>query len=110
MYLQPEFYLHILFRAGDAAPLMARLALHLAHDATLYPIDLNDLKKLKHFSPPGETCRLNLFFVSDFLRAVTMEGVRNWTEHEVGRLKTFADAPIPEVIPNLSQIKEKFDS
>ncbi|MYM37464.1 hypothetical protein GTP38_24365 [Duganella sp. FT94W] len=98
MFLQPEFYLHIITGgAGDAAPLMARIALHLAHDSSAYPINLIDLKTLKNFCSPKESSGLNEFFVSEFLRSAMMEGVRNWTDHEIGRLKTFAHSPIPTI-------------
>lgn len=94
MLLQPEFYIHIVTgNAGDAAPLLARIALHLGYNAELYPVNLLEITKTNQFARASNTCGFNEFFLIDFLRASVMEGLTPWRPDQVEKLKVFAHSP-----------------
>lgn len=96
MFLQSDLYDHIVSgEAGEASPLMARIALNLGYDADLYPVDLTILKELRNFSWSRESCGLNEYFICDFIKSALMDDIRPWTDEEASRLQSFANSPKP---------------
>jgi hypothetical protein len=95
MFLQPEFYLHIITgNACDAAPLLARIALHFGYDALAYPVRLDEIRSIKRYLTSSDGAMLSVLLVSDFLKASMLEGVKPWGADQVKQLKVFAASTI----------------
>ena len=99
MQLQPEFFHHVTgIHAGDAAPLMARIALGLLSYPTAHPMPLDCVKDIGRFARDPAMCGLNEFFIAEFIRAAIMDDLAPWDEQEARTLKIIAERPIPQMI------------
>ena len=80
-----DIYLHIICgEAGAASELMARLALHLGHDATLYPLEVAEVAKLRLISK--ERGWLTEHYAAEMLRAAVFGSFEPWRPDQVERL------------------------
>jgi hypothetical protein len=99
MQLQPEFFHHVTgIHAGDAAPLMARIALRLLGRPTVRSLPLECVKDIGRYSRSPAMCGLNEFFIAEFLRAAIMDDLAPWDEQETKALEIIAKRPIPQMI------------
>ena len=96
MHFQSEFYVHIIAgMAGEASPLMARLALNAGHDSLAFPFGLEELRQVGQFERKCGTQGLNEFFATECARATILGSFAPWDEAHVARLKAIADQPLP---------------
>lgn len=99
MDFQPEFYLHIIGgQAGDAAPMLARLALALDDDAQTYPFSVRDLKMIGQFSRASGTQGLNEFYAMECARAAVLRRFKPWRLDQMKQLSKMAELPLPEIL------------
>jgi hypothetical protein len=91
MHFQSEFYLHIVSgAAGEAGPLLARLALNAGYDPVAFPFRLEDLRLVGHFERALGTQGLNEFFSSECARATILRTFEPWNEAHAAQLKLVA--------------------
>lgn len=80
-----SIYLHIVNgEAGAAGELMARLALHLGHDANLYPMEVADIARLRLVSM--EKGWLTEHYAVEMLRSAVFCSFERWRPDQVERL------------------------
>lgn len=80
-----SIYLHIINgEAGAAGELMARLALHLGHDAQSYPLEVTEVAQLRLISK--EKGWLTEHYAAEMLRAAVFGSFQPWSPDEVERL------------------------
>lgn len=81
-----DIYLHIVNGgAGAAAPLMARLALHLGYNALLYPMDASEAAQVRYVSDKAGW--LNEHYVAEMLRAAVFGEFSPWEPEQVELLQ-----------------------
>ena len=81
-----DIFLHIVNGdAGTAAPLMARLALHLGHDAAQYPLDVSEIAQIRLVT--NRRGWLNEHYVAEMLRAAVFGEFKPWEPHQVELLR-----------------------
>lgn len=82
-----SIYLHIINgEAGTAGELMARLALHLGHDATRYPLEVAEIAQLRLISK--EKGWLTEHYAAEMLRAAVFGSFEPWRPDQAERLKS----------------------
>lgn len=81
-----DIFLHIVGgEAGAAAQLMARLALHLGHDATKYPLEVSEIAQIRMIT--DRRGWLNEHYVSEMLRAAVFGEFKPWEPEQVELLR-----------------------
>lgn len=86
-----SIYLHIINGdAGAAGELMARLALHLGHDAQLYPVEVAEVAELRLLSK--EQGWLTEHYAVEMLRAAVFGSFEPWRPDQVERLASMVAA------------------
>ena len=81
-----DIFLHIVNGdAGAAAPLMARLALHLGHDAALYPLDVSEIVQIRFVT--DKRGWLNEHYVAEMLRAAVFGEFKPWEPDQIELLR-----------------------
>ena len=99
MHFQAEFYLHVVQGyAGDAGPIMARLALNIGHESKAHPFPFEHLAIIGDFERQHGTQGLNEFYAIECARALVLRNFRPWEPDQVARLKTVAEMPIPQTL------------
>jgi hypothetical protein len=96
MNFQAEFYLHIICgHAGDAAPVLARLALSVGHDAQAYPFPIENLNLVGRFKRASGTQGLNEFYAMECARAVVLRAFKPWRADQIEQLESIAKKALP---------------
>lgn len=99
MHFQAEFYNHLINgQAGDAAPILARLALNVAHDSGEYPFPFELLATVGNFERKLGTQGLNEFFAMECARAAVLREFAPWRQDQVAKLRLIAQMPQPETL------------
>lgn len=94
MNFQYEFFRHITDDdAGDAAPLLAKLALCAGYDSKAYPFPFEELRLVGDFRRKLGTQGLNEFYAIECARAMILEEIRPWEPHQVEALVEIAKRP-----------------
>lgn len=82
-----SIYLHIINgEAGTAGELMARLALHLGHDAQRYPLEVAEIAQLRLISK--EKGWLTEHYAAEMLRAAVFGSFEPWRPDQAECLKS----------------------
>ena len=100
MGIESEYFLHVTCgAAGPASALMARIALHVGHDAKAYPMDLSEIKRVTDLSleSDGTPSRLhvrsrrvlNELMVAELARQFLMTEV-SWRDDQVAAFRALA--------------------
>ena len=101
MRFQTEFYSHIVHGfAGDAAVLLARLALNVHSDSKNNPVPFELLASLGDYERQQGSQGLNEFYALECTRACILHEIEPWPSDRLERLKAIAEMPRP---PTLTQ-------
>jgi hypothetical protein len=76
--------------AYDAAPLMARIALNIGHNASEFPVDLSELLRIAHCPRDSGTTGFNELLIADYVRSAMLGALEPWSEDEVRELMRVA--------------------
>lgn len=98
MSFQTEMYRHLIDgRAGEAAPILARLCLCAGSDPFKHPCSVWDLHNIGSFSRPYESKGLNEFFALECVRAIILDSFKPWAPEQIQQLEVIAaqDIPLP---------------
>lgn len=86
-----RFYYHVCVGgAGEARPLMARLALHMAGERPWAGMQVRELLALGKLPRPVATSNENELLTADFLRECMISGPPDWNEEQVARFLSLA--------------------
>jgi hypothetical protein len=88
---RPPIYDHIVLGgAGDARPLLARIALHFGGFAREFPVQLCELGKIAECEHDPSADYLNEMLVLDLVRECLIFGHCEWDDYEEQQLRSIA--------------------
>lgn len=97
---RPPIYDHIVLgAAGDARPLLARIALHFGGFDREFPVQLCELGKIAECAHDPSADYLNEMLVLDLVRECLIYGQCEWADYEEQQLRSIAErAPCAAVL------------